>query len=79
MHLMYRDISPLPRILLIQQKLFYADILYSAVILPRFNIVFYNHYFSKGVVYTAQGVRFLSTFFRIIYGQCGLYTKASPH
>lgn len=69
-------ISPLPQPPLIQEELLNADILYPVVILPGFDIVFYDDYLSEGVVYTAQGVRFLRAFFRVIYGQCGLDVKA---
>ena len=69
-------ISPLPQPPLVQEELLRADVLYPVVILSGLDIVFYDDYLPEGVVYAAQGVRFLCAFFRVVYGQCGLDVKA---
>ncbi len=69
-------ISLSPQPLLVQEELLNADVLYPVVILPGLDIIFYDDYLSERVVYAAQGVRFLCAFFRVVYGQCGLYVKA---
>ena len=44
--------------------------------MPGFDIAFYDDYLPEGVVYAAQGVRFLCAFFRVVNGQCELDVKA---
>lgn len=69
-------ISLLPQPRLVQEELLHADVLYPVVILPGFNIVFYDDNLPEGIVYAAQGVRFLCAFFRVVYGQGRLDVKA---
>ena len=44
--------------------------------MPGLDIAFYDDYIPEGVVYAAQGVRFLCAFFRVVNGQGGLDVKA---